>query len=164
MHTVIFRMLLSWPAKASLAMTFLVLSVISGCVPSPNETVNTPPIITDLRAFSIPQNDSQRYFWHHFSSTSDSAYLIYLSPSSERSSDGFSPIWKMSIADTAKRDSLVKNLYISDSIVVLYCGKSDSAVPRQILLHDTLKVGAKWNVADHFITSNGTPIQIIAEV
>ena len=99
---------------------FAVLFFISGCVPSPDETGNTPPKITDLRTFFLPQNNTQTYLWHHLTATIDSSYLQYLRTSDAKSSEGFSPIWKLIVSDTLHKDSTVNNLYISDSLIILY--------------------------------------------
>ena len=59
----------------------------------------------------------------------------------------------------------MNEIYLSDTLIVSYFGRSDdTATPRLILLLDTLQVGASWMAASNFVTSNGTHVSIRAVV
>jgi hypothetical protein len=139
---------------------------LTGCVPSPSENTNVPPKATDLHSFITPQDTNKIYLWRFISPIKDSAYFLeYLGKVDTSSADGFSPVSRFLFSDTLRKHSSVQEAYISDSIVIYYFGKSrDPLTPKQIMLRDTLKVGASWVAADNFLTSNGARISIRAIV
>src|SRR5438105_4294651 len=145
---------------------FFVLVAHNGCVPSPVE--NTPPAVTDLRTFAIPQNSNFKNLWrtiHNFPRKDTIYFWEYIDLLPSKSFEGYSPIWQVKNSDTLSKDSIVFETYISDSVVEVYGGKStDSLTPRQIRLHDTLRVGATWIAAPDYVTANGTHVQIKADV
>jgi hypothetical protein len=148
------------------SIIFFVLTYIAGCVPTPPENGSTPPKVTNLRSYFISQETSKEYLWHFFTNSKDSTYLLTFNGIDQiSSSDGFFPISQFTFSDTLKKDSLLNEAYISDSLIEWYFGKSSSPVTSKLIfLRDTLQVGAVWTSADNFITSNGTPISIKAEV
>ncbi len=154
--------------KSALFYFVVILIYVSGCVPTPNESANTPPEATDLRSFFIPQKINQSYLWHFIPALpgGDSSYFFeYIDVSSLKTSEGYSPVWQIGTSDTLRMDSIIYDAYISDSLVKFYFGNSNlSSTPRQILLQKTLRVGSIWIVADNFMTSNGANVSIKAEV
>jgi hypothetical protein len=157
--------------KDALMRVFAVLIVIifiSGCVPSPDENSSAPPKITELHSFYMPQKTSQYYLWHFIphSAEKDSLYYVdYFGYSQGNTSEGYNPVSRYGYLDTLRLDSTINEAYISDSLIKIYYGRSaDALTPRLIVLRDTLRIGAKWIAADDFVTSNGSHIQIKAEV
>ncbi|MFI5264051.1 MAG: hypothetical protein ACHQM6_06015 [Candidatus Kapaibacterium sp.] len=150
------------------AFFFAASIFLSGCVPTPSDNTNVPPKITDLHFFFLPEQPGTRYLWHYtrLAPQKDSAYFLeYIGQENMKTSEGFMPVSLLEFSDTLRKDSLISEAYISDSLIVMYFGKSsDSLTPREIMLRDTLEVGAGWNAADNFRTSDGAHVSIRALV
>jgi hypothetical protein len=150
-----------------LTLDFLFLAFLAaGCVPSPDENASIPPKVTDLHNYFIPQTAGKSYLWHLTSSTKDSLFFInYSGWDYTKTPQGLLPISHLGISDTVKKNLILNEAYISDSLIRVYYGAAaDSATQSFLLFHDTLRIGAKWVCADNFITANGAPIGINAEV
>ncbi len=151
-----------------LSPLFFVLCFVIGCVPSPSENANTPPIATDLHNYIKTQQLNRSDLWHFLSGKplKDSSYFIdYARQNALKTFDGYSPTSIYKFSDTLRTDSITQEAYISDSLVAWYFGKSsDGSTPKLILLKDTLRVGANWIASENFLTSNGAVVQIKALV
>jgi hypothetical protein len=149
-------------------VALLLFFFIPGCVPSPSENVNVPPVVTDLHSFFTPQKTTQTYLWHYNlkASITDSAYFLeYFGMNFQKTSEGILPISLFGISDTLRKDSTFNQVYISDSLILFYYGNAtDPLTQKQILLRDTLRVGATWIASDSFRTKNGSIVSIKALV
>jgi len=153
-----------------LSPLFFCLIYTIGCVPSPSENINTSPVATDLHSYIKPQLTTRTDIWHFIprsiTGLKDSIYTIdYVGQINSKTSEGFSPVSHFMYLDSLQGDSVIRDAYISDSLVVWYYGKSsDVSTPSQILLKDTLHVGANWIASENFRTSNGVFVRIKALV
>ena len=153
--------------KKGLFLLTLIFSFTS-CVPSPTENVNVSPIFVDLHSFYTPQKITQTLLWHFtpHAPLNDSAYFLeYFGISFRKTPEGILPLSLFGISDTLRKDSIIHEAYISDSLIMMYYGNaSDPITPRIVLLQDTLKVGANWIAADSFLTKNSAKVGIKALV
>ncbi len=144
------------------------ISSFSSCVPSPTENVNVSPIFVELHSFYTPQKITQTFLWHFtpHAPMKDSAYFLeYFGINFRKTPEGILPLSLFGISDTLRKDSIINEGYISDSLIMMYYGNaSDPLTPRIVLLLDTLKVGANWIAADNFLTKNGAKVGIKAVV
>jgi hypothetical protein len=99
------------------------------------------------------------------SSVYSSNFIKYRTDFSGQTAEGYSPISKLIFFDTTWNDTTTREAYISEKLIVLYFGDArDANTPHQILMRDTLKVGASWIAADNFKTRNGSFVTIDALV
>ena len=153
--------------KKGLCFLVLIFSLAS-CVPSPTENANEPPKFTDLHSFYTPQKITQTFLWRFtpHAPLKDSAFFLeYFGMNFQKTPEGILPLSLFGISDTLRKDSVIHESYISDSLITMYYGNpTDPLTPKIILLRDTLKVGATWIAADNLITKNGAKVSIKALV
>ena len=151
-------------SRFDLAVCCILALLTLQCVPSPSENANVPPRFVNLRAFYMRDTSIVSYHWHHTirATGTDSVYLVeYIGKSDSTSFDGLAPISLFRYSDTIRKNYRLEKFYLSDSQVIHYFSDPlNSMDPRQILLHDTLRVGGAWHATDAFRTRNGAKVSI----
>ncbi len=140
--------------------------IVVGC----SEVQPTEPdlVATNLRSYFAPQSSVERQLWQHTDfrpGKRDSLfYFEFIGQSANPTVDGYTPVSFYQFTDSASQQQVVKEYYISDSVVVSYGESSSKLDTRRYILRDTLKKGKSWQASADYMTPDSAHVTLTASV